>query len=342
MMLGAISLLSDPRATEFKIHLREFRLMPTNLDRSVNIGNGTIIHTSRDIVTLSKNVIENHPSTKVVSNKLLEMIDNSVIIIGYIDRSKFKFLKRKLNTFLFGSEFTLGTYLPHLNKILIILDNNVSFIGKSILEIPNLIIHELIHMAYNGSQIKYGSVERILLKYYTKLISNIYCDLYKYFSQTTDIHPIVNIHETDKNLSKLLFKLYESKRSKLTIDQYIEILDKIWSNIFTYTAEKCTVGLVDFAEYASFLTDSVIKFWLHKRNINSSSTKFDHLITNNIFDELLHISKHAYSALGMSIHKSDAGSYQTIGALDEVIALYATEFGSSDTTIQNIINNMRV
>ncbi|MCK5021303.1 MAG: hypothetical protein KAS32_30105 [Candidatus Peribacteraceae bacterium] len=154
-------------------------LAPTGLEYYATIG-GEEIHSNATIERYTLNWLAQHPTTKSVSRALAHGIATRKIVVGYQSTSKFKFALFRMTKTLIPSagEGIMGYYSPRDKKLVILLDENVSFFGTALKELPPIVMHELIHMAFNHNPdlLLRATMRKTLLPYYRKVLTETHID----------------------------------------------------------------------------------------------------------------------------------------------------------------------
>lgn len=161
-----------------------FELLPINLKIAGNI-DGMNIYTNNKIQNYVRDWLTYSPITKKVAPKILEGIDKGVILLGYEDGSKRRFMKRQWRDFLvknFDAKYNDNfdkNYVGYISttekKIAIVFDDNVNIRGRELIDVPHSLIHECLHLAALSSWKQFISttMNPYLIPFYTNLFNNI-------------------------------------------------------------------------------------------------------------------------------------------------------------------------
>lgn len=152
-----------------------FEYLPFKLDE-VGSFHGEKIYSNPKIIETSLNWISYSPITSPIKNKITEGINKGNILIGYANKNKLSFIFNKLaGTIIKQPPTVLGKYSYQENKLVIVLDNNVSVFGKMFREVPTTMAHELIHMAaHNNINIFLSlTLNSLLLPFYKNFFNNL-------------------------------------------------------------------------------------------------------------------------------------------------------------------------
>lgn len=232
---------------------------------------GQSIHSNEQICNHVKDWIYKSSITKNISGKISELIDNKRILIGYEDKSKFKFLIKIWRAWRNqpASKGYLGYFSKMDNKIGIILDENVGLIGKAIREIPPILVHELVHMCFfnNHRNIFSYSMKKYFLPFYLKFLEEL---------SVENLDPLI--------ISKYIYKLSlttESHKSAYTPFGVREVME-IWRNLF----EDLNVS----KDNSIKLSKMVMIPFLHQMRIYNN---------DKIFIEVLKKMDNSYSRIGL-------------------------------------------
>lgn len=330
-----ISLLSDPGTDEFRNRLREFRLLPTDLD-SVAMAPNLSVHTSESIKRLVIDWIYKHPTTKNIAPKLEELIRNNTIIIGYMDKSKIGFIYRKFKRWLVSKPYTLGFYSSQMNKIVIVLDDNVTMFGKSITHIPSILVHELIHMvARNDTKLFLSYVGETLIDFYSSFHSNYVMLLNGNFFPKSIGKYKITTGTNRKHIDGLVedISMISTDRSK-PMKEIIKNISEVWGKSFNsdvydmyrHTPEKLRTRFDYF----------LMAYWLEKSQNKD-------IIDKNVKRSILMAFISSYRGIGVDIIKEvPTRPYQEIIDPDEVICIYGEKFFATDGNLQALINRFGV
>jgi len=195
--------MDDNDYTQF-VELREFaELAPYGLELVTTTHDGINVYSNKRINDYMKTWIETNPISKPTASKFIEAIDKEVMYIGYISKSKFKFLgkeiKRKYNNFkrdflnitpdLYSSRGgMIAFYDRSTNKVYVFLDDNVGLLGQAYREVPPIITHEFAHYTSCNDTISTikNNMSSILVPFYRFImvyyLQNKYPDLDKKIS----------------------------------------------------------------------------------------------------------------------------------------------------------------
>lgn len=217
-----------------KVDLQEFlSLSPIGVKQYGNIS-GIDIYSDTDMTDKVKEMCKSNPITVDFSDKISELIDQRKILIGYTDTTPHIIFK-KLKQFLpfvdrNPLDGTYGFYAINEDKILILLENivNILGLGLNISRIPNIIKHELIHMAFSNHPSEYTRIVlKDLIKFYTHLTKN----MLDYIKKNHKLE--FNYEIKEKNVYNLILNLNNlviSKSEKLTMNKVVSSAYLIWKN----------------------------------------------------------------------------------------------------------------
>ncbi|MCK5015754.1 MAG: hypothetical protein KAS32_01670 [Candidatus Peribacteraceae bacterium] len=197
-------------------------LAPTGLDYYATIG-GQEIHSNATIERYTMNWLAQHPTTKSVSRALAHGLETRKIVVGYQNTSKFKFAMFRMAKALIPSagDGVMGYYSPRDKKLVILLDENVSFFGTALKELPPIVMHELIHMTYNHNPdlLLRATSRKTLIPWYKKVLTET-------LPQTSNI--------ADSDIEKHIRELsYLSEAPNLVEPASIVSVGKLWMKLFS-------------------------------------------------------------------------------------------------------------
>lgn len=216
--------------------LEEFaELFPKGLEPYGVVGN-EMIYSNNDITNFMTNWMTNSPSTRPISKKINEGIEGRNIIIGYLDKSKWKFIGRKL--FAVRATYVLGFYAKWTNNLCVVLDDSVGFFGKAVREVPPILTHELIHMAMNSNPdttLKF-TMKPILIPFYSTLLTMINPKLRTLPDKLIESCIIKIVNQAERDLpvndeSIIKVRLYWKElftKANLTESEIFEALDDLF------------------------------------------------------------------------------------------------------------------
>lgn len=224
---------------EQKVILQEFlSLSPLGIKKFGSI-NDIDIYSDDDITEKVKLLCEKNPITNSFSTKISELIDNKKILIGYTKSPMGLIFKKLKNLIPFIDkdplDSTYGFYSITDDKIVILLENLVNILGMGgqRSRIPNIIKHELIHMAFANNPKEYLLITaKDLIKYYDQVIRNTFIFVNKNIkTNKIDVEMDIDnklILELIVKLNYLLIKKSESiPMNKLLMKTYL-----IWKDLF--------------------------------------------------------------------------------------------------------------
>ena len=159
-------------------YIEEFAdLAPVGLEYYGTVG-GFKIHSNDKITTYVSNWIKSSDISKLIGNKVLQLIQNKEIIIGYENKSKMSFIWKRMKRYMTPTRggYAMGFFSKEDKKIVILLDDNTTFFGKAIRDIPPIINHETIHLATNKDTnfVLKNTIREYLLPFYSNIIHNIH------------------------------------------------------------------------------------------------------------------------------------------------------------------------
>jgi len=147
-------------------------LAPIGLEVYGHIG-GQPIYSNEKIINSVIGWLNKSNITKPITKSILEGIEKRTILIGYENRGKLSFLLRKWRQIKDTSSgtYVLGYFSSKDRKLVIMLDDNVSILGKALVEIPPVITHELCHFAaFNDIRsFVHMTANKFLLPFYNNL-----------------------------------------------------------------------------------------------------------------------------------------------------------------------------
>ena len=225
-----LELGSNLREEEFL--LQEYKLSPMfGLEDYGNVA-GTPVFSSKKIEDIIIEQLLSNSKYSFIANNLMYGIRKRDIIIGYSDKSRIKFiltrLKHKLQMI---SNWGLGFFYRPDKKIVILLDDNVTIFGNTVLPAIDTIIHECLHlaMANDAAMIFNITKDKILIPYYTKLLNASVSIANKHL----DLN--INFKVDLVTLEKIIYALCVKESSPADLKTFKEILkeyEDIWSLVF--------------------------------------------------------------------------------------------------------------
>lgn len=265
-----------------------FELSPVNLS-FYGSTEGIEIFSNEKILNTVKTYIYHSPSIKAIYNKVVEGMDNKRILIGYVDKSKLNFVRRRALSKIniryepvwknLGPSFypgiTYGWFSGKDNNISIILDNNVDVFGKSLRNIPSILIHEMFHMqAFNNPELMFSKNKDVFVKFYRTFLKNI------------DSRFNMIISEDIENFIKNLIKNESNENTsvRLCIDA--------WSNLLS----KCIPG--EDSKHMGFLICLPYLFLYTDRSNNLSIEHYTE--SKKYVRQIITIFHKAYESLGVN------------------------------------------
>jgi len=208
--------------------LDEFgELLPKGLDYYGTVGD-VPIYSSKKIEEEVSALLSNHPSTRPIAEKLRQGIDNKFIIIGYENKSKFKFLKNRFKEAMAKARFTsvlfgktdpdvIAFYDPHYNKLVILLDLNITLLGRSLVDLPSVVIHELCHCVFHVNNKE--AIKACIRPF-----------LFPFFKQFTYLFDKRAASASNMDISRLIIELSSASDYSNTRD--IKFLSHIWMTFY--------------------------------------------------------------------------------------------------------------
>jgi len=153
-----------------------FELIPLGLKKAGRIGDREI-HTNLKIQNYIKEWIENSHNLKPISKNINKGIDTGNIIIGFENPGKLNALLNRFKRIMTPTKLSgiMGFYNGKDKKLVILLDENVDFLGGAIKNIPPIITHEMMHYAANVDTKKVYSItkSKYLIPFYRNVVTNL-------------------------------------------------------------------------------------------------------------------------------------------------------------------------
>jgi hypothetical protein len=202
-------------------HLTEiFDFSPYNLEE-YGVILGIPVYSNSRITNSFLEILSKNKLSKPIINKLKEGIESKVIIIGYEESGKLKFILDRIKERVAPPDmYRYGYYSLDDKKIVLLLDKNTTFFGNVLFDIVKTLIHEIIHMAAyeNYSEYINNVMTTYLLPYYQYICSEV---------SNTDI-------KKDKILMNRILHLYKIQKTKRykTVIIRLTYAKKSWENYF--------------------------------------------------------------------------------------------------------------
>jgi len=119
--------------------------------------------------------------TKKIAPTIEKKIKNRTIIIGYLENKPLTWFWTKFKNWIhhtvFGTPRLImnGYFSPDDDRIVILLDDNVNVMGTAVRNIPNKLVHELVHYIADANINKFLSVttNKYLLPYYKSVLNRL-------------------------------------------------------------------------------------------------------------------------------------------------------------------------
>jgi hypothetical protein len=193
---------------------------PLGLEKWMVI-DGEPIYSSNKIIKMSELWLKRSPITNNIYDKIREGLDMRAIVIGYENKSKIKFLASRfegwVNQKLYGG--VLGYYDKYTRTVAILLDKHVSLMGESLINIPSIMVHELVHYTCSNNW-------KTFYQYNAKTIMQFY-------KSTFDKYLPENVTISDKNLLVHILTLskYTERNDSIGQTKLAHVLS-IWTDFF--------------------------------------------------------------------------------------------------------------
>ena len=183
---------------------------------------GQSIYSNKQIAeSISKWILSSRIS-QPIAGKIIEAIENNIIIIGFEKNSKLLFFLSKLINFI-DDTLVAGYYSKTDKKIVVLLDKNVNILGNAIKEIPPIINHEMVHLSADYN------IKHFLKHHYRYLIT-----FYKILCQK-----LTGIESIDNRLIiKLINSLSYNFETILGENADLNLAKKIWTDFFKEVKNK--------------------------------------------------------------------------------------------------------
>jgi len=213
-----------------------FELSPTGLENWGTVA-GYNIKSNQTIVDTIKELSIKDKSTKNISDIISKGLDNRIIIVGFLDKTfnlstMFKDIKKWISHIdIFGllgndeSNKILGVFSVDDNKVAVILDDSVDFLGNRTRDILPTLTHELIHFcaAYNANKFLNTTMYSFLLPYYK--------DLFSRFS-------VKSVEIDDEKLKRAIIKVCKLDTKRLSSNRHLLEAFVIWAKYLEEEYEK--------------------------------------------------------------------------------------------------------
>jgi len=148
------------------IHIQQERhFIPFGMSKVDELG-GQPIYSSNSIKSMFLEVVAEMPKLKPIHAEITQLVNEGIIIPGYVSSGLFGFLVRKAFSNKFGP--MMGCYVPDKNKIYILVESFSSytfFVPDQ--GIADVILHELCHYAVRNQGIKFVlPFKKQMIEYY--------------------------------------------------------------------------------------------------------------------------------------------------------------------------------
>lgn len=211
-------------------HLEEIGLFPIiNKLEFYGYVSGIALYSNETIV----NKVKEHvlKQRKEIYNIVSKGLDSKNIIVGYTSPSKFKFVFNKIKKLTgFVDEVDLGFYDKIEDKLCVVLDHNVNMLGKTLIKIDSILVHELVHCAAsknNKTNIILNTSEHFIYPFFKSLLSNLY-------NIVIEEDEKLNVIPYGSDFNRIMMDLNKKieKDVSITTHNGYYISSQIWNNEF--------------------------------------------------------------------------------------------------------------
>ena len=287
--------------------INEFRLTPVKSLELYGVFDGSKIYSSESLIKNVLKILNKNSEMKPFMNKIEELIERNKLIIGYSSKSVARFVLRRF----FNrdpKDFILGAYVQEDDKIYILLDHAVTLSGKQIINLSEIIIHELTHMAANKHRSQFISG---LSKEFISYFNYYFDDFSQYFFGR-------NLGKLDSNsLLKTLDNINEANFTEKTDKMVLNVAIKNWLEFI-----KTQFGI---KEFEGEMAQHFIEFMIYPYVINILGVKRVKTRKNTERIEFgIMALQDSYTSLGFRTLNVTVG--QEIVTPSEIICVYSEKY----------------